>query len=103
MKFPFFVIGSLLLLPMLSLSAWAENELVEMKGCGFCHHATENRVGPPYQEIAGRYSAEDIRDLVKSVREGSSGKWGSKAMPSQRVSDSEAEQMIKWILSIRME
>jgi cytochrome c len=88
----------LILLPV-SSQAISGEQLAKQKKCVACHNSSEKKVGPPFKEIAARYSEKEVPDLVKSVREGSKDKWGNIQMPPQRVSDSEAEQIVRWILS----
>ena len=85
----------------MSSQAISGEQLAKLKKCMACHHVTKKKVGPAYNQIAQKYSREDVPQLVKSVQEGSKGKWGTIPMPPQRVTHSEAEQIVHWILSIK--
>jgi cytochrome c len=69
--------------------------------CMNCHAFGSRLIGPSFMEISSKYdSVSGIdRDLVKRVREGSSGIWGSTVMPTHpELSEEETAQMVKWIL-----
>jgi len=76
-------------------------ELMGMRGCPYCHDIRRPLLGPSFVEISKRYKEEDLNKLVKSILEGSSGKWGDKAMPPQKVSEEEARLMAEWILKLK--
>lgn len=70
--------------------------------CNSCHAEDHTVVGPSYVDIAGKYAATPgaIDRLVKSIREGETGTWGSTAMPPHRgISDAQLKKMVAWILS----
>jgi cytochrome c len=87
------------MLMSISSQAISGEQLAKQKKCMACHHVTKKNVGPAFNQIAQKYSREDVAQLIKSVQEGSKGKWGTLQMPPQRVTHSEAEQIIHWILS----
>ncbi|QSR89549.1 hypothetical protein IT6_04560 [Methylacidiphilum caldifontis] len=76
-------------------------ELFRLRGCTDCHDTKRFLVGPSFYDIAQRYEKKEV--LVKSVLEGSCGKWKTKweCMPPQRVEKEEAERMVEWILNLR--
>ena len=77
--------------------------LATAKNCMACHQVDSRRVGPPFASVAKRYGpGEGLRDyLAKTIREGGRGRWGAVPMPAQpRVSDTEANDLAKWILSL---
>jgi cytochrome c len=81
--------------------AMANDALAKKNECFACHSAAKAIVGPAYRDVAARYAgqsgAEDL--LVKSIREGSSGKWGDIPMPAHpKLSDADAHRLAKWIL-----
>lgn len=94
----------------MGFSAWANPQLAEEKQCMQCHSVTKDGAGPAFQKIAllwkGNKDAE--RTLVSTIRKGSvdgGGRhWGASKMPddSERplVSEDEAKQLVKWILSL---
>lgn len=94
----------------LGISAWANPQLAEEKQCMQCHAIAKDGAGPAFQKIAllwkGNKDAENT--LVSTIRKGSvdgGGRhWGVSKMPddSERplVSEDEARQLVKWILSL---
>ncbi len=75
-------------------------ELVGMKGCPYCHDVRRQLLGPSFLEISKRYSENDKDLLIKSILQGSKGKWGENVMPPQKVSEEEARIIVEWILSL---
>ncbi len=88
------------------LSVEEGKALAKKSGCFACHAATFDRfvIGPPWNEVGKKYkgdpSAHD--NLIKWVHTGGTGRWGSAVMPpySPRVSDSEIEQLVDFVLSL---
>ncbi len=77
-------------------------QIARDSNCLACHAAQNKVVGPAFHEIAARYKgksdAEDL--LVRRVRTGGSGVWGSVAMPGNTaVADADIRTVIRWILS----
>ncbi len=74
--------------------------------CTVCHLLSGRTVvGPPYSEIAARYAddkAAAVATLVERVRKGSDAKiWGQAPMPpTPKISEAEAEAVVKWILGL---
>ena len=102
MKIFILVAGLLLSVGLIvPVPVFSQEQLTTQKGCGFCHHESQKKVGPSYKEIAKKYTEEDTAIIIKSIREGSKGKWGSMPMPPQRVSEREAEQLADWVLSFK--
>ncbi len=83
--------------------AGGPEELARKKGCFACHGISEKKVGPAYTEVAKRYAGKEgaVDELVKSIKKGSMGKWGSIPMSPQPVSEEEARKLAEWILSLR--
>ncbi|EDP76451.1 cytochrome c, class I [Hydrogenivirga sp. 128-5-R1-1] len=77
--------------------------LADKKGCFACHDVYRKKVGPSYAEVAKRYAGKEkaLEELVVSITKGSMGKWGSIPMTPQPVTKKEAEELAKWILSIK--
>ncbi|MFN3599197.1 MAG: c-type cytochrome [Aquificaceae bacterium] len=79
--------------------------LFKVRGCTDCHDTKRRLIGPSLLEIAKRYEkdkrAENI--LLRSLREGSCGKWKAKweCMPPQKLEEEEARAMIRWILTLK--
>jgi len=70
--------------------------------CGNCHGMSDRKIGPALQTIAARYRGQDAaRQLANNIKNGSSGIWGAvPAPPMRNVSDSDAEEMARWILAL---
>jgi cytochrome c len=81
--------------------------LAKDTGCLKCHSIDKQVVGPSYHDVAQKYkNRENARaDLIKSIRDGSKGKWtdltGGAPMPphSARLSATEIESLVDWILA----
>ncbi len=92
-------------LAAMSLAAGAQAQdpakLAQDKGCLACHQTDKKLVGPSYKDVAAKYRNDKnaVPKLVKKVREGGSGVWGSTPMPPNQVSDKEAQALVKWVLS----
>ncbi len=76
-------------------------ELVGIKGCPYCHDMRRDLLGPSFYKISERYSEKDKDKLVKSILEGSMGKWGENSMPPQKVTEEEARMIVDWILNLK--
>ena len=84
-----------------SAPAFASSALANKYGCLGCHAAAAKLVGPSYQEVAAKYAGDKgaVEVLVKSIRNGGTGKWGDMAMPPQaQVSEADAKRLATWIL-----
>lgn len=83
--------------------ALAAANLARSKNCMACHAVKNKLLGPSFKDIATRYKdqkgAEDR--LVQKITKGSSGTWGMVPMPANtQVSDSEARQLVQWIVAL---
>jgi cytochrome c len=79
----------------------ASEALAKKYGCAACHNADHKVVGPAWRGIAAKYADGSVTaaQLAAAVKKGSSGKWGSMAMPAQsQVPDAEAQTLAAWIL-----
>jgi cytochrome c len=77
-------------------------KLIEGSDCLSCHQLTRKSIGPPYADVARKYrdSAVTAR-LVRKIREGGSGVWGSVAMPAHpALTDEQATAMLAYIMSL---
>ena len=78
--------------------------LINKSDCKACHNPTRKTIGPSYVEIANRYEAseDNISTLASKIINGGSGNWGEVLMSAHpTTSDSDAKQMIQYILSLR--
>ncbi|NRB52498.1 MAG: ThuA domain-containing protein [Saprospiraceae bacterium] len=77
--------------------------LIEQSDCSACHQKAQKSVGPSYLEVAQKYQddANAVKYLANKIITGGGGVWGEIAMAAHpQLSDSEAEQMSKYILSL---
>lgn len=76
--------------------------LVADKGCPACHRLDQKLVGPGFIEVAGKYRtrADAAGYLAGKIQQGSSGTWGGMMPPQTQVSQSEAETIATWLLSL---
>jgi cytochrome c len=89
--------------------ALASARLAQQKQCMQCHAADRDTIGPSFATIKAIYSRmkDPQKKMVAVIREGSSANlgphWGKARMPdaSERpaVSEREARQLARWILS----
>lgn len=71
--------------------------------CLSCHLVERKVIGPSFKEIAAEYKPtdENITKLAKKVINGGSGVWGETAMPPHAaLSEADAKDMVKYILSL---
>ena len=82
--------------------ALANDELAKKHACFACHTLDKKMVGPSYKDVAAKYRADKDAQakLVKKVKEGGQGVWGSIPMPpNAHVPDADINALVKWILS----
>ncbi|MEM8898405.1 MAG: ThuA domain-containing protein [Bacteroidota bacterium] len=78
-------------------------QLMEKSDCSICHQMDAKSVGPTYQQIANKYKgdASAVEYLSNKIINGGSGVWGEVAMAAHpQLSNGEAEQMARYILSV---
>lgn len=76
-------------------------ELARSRNCLSCHAVASKLVGPAFRDVAARYGRNPNAHarLVQKVLKGSSGVWGTIAMPpNPQVSEPEADALVKWVL-----
>lgn len=76
-------------------------ELAQKSGCLACHAVDKKVVGPSYKDIAAKYKGDKGAEanLVQKVLKGGSGVWGQIPMPPNHVTEPQAQQLVKWILT----
>jgi cytochrome c len=77
-------------------------KLAAKYNCRPCHSLFDSSLqGPAYRDIAKKYSSDpNARDeLSASILNGSSGAWGSNAMPSSAIPQPDLKQLVEWILA----
>ncbi|WP_025763560.1 ThuA domain-containing protein [Dyadobacter tibetensis] len=80
--------------------------LIELSDCKACHSVDKKSIGPAYIEVAKRYEKERnaLKTLANKIINGGGGNWGEQAMaahPQHKME--EAEEMVKYILSLAKE
>jgi cytochrome c551/c552 len=71
--------------------------------CQTCHIMFASSLpGPAYVDIAKKYASDPqaLDDLQASVKNGSSGTWGSTPMPSTDIANKDLKALIVWILQL---
>ncbi len=71
-------------------------------GCLGCHQVSTKLVGPPYKDVAAKYSKDPnaYARISEQIHKGGSGKWGSVLMPPfPTITDAETKALANWILS----
>jgi cytochrome c len=77
-------------------------EIAMDHGCFGCHTLSTKRVGPPYREIAAKYekSPISVTALATKIRNVATGTCGVGVMPTNPISQDEAETLARWIQSL---
>jgi cytochrome c len=74
-------------------------KLLNAHACSGCHALDKRVVGPSFREVAAKYTSTATEQLVRKVREGGQGAWGSVPMPpNTALSDADARTLVSWIL-----
>ena len=83
--------------------AMADEALAKAKNCMACHALDKKMVGPAYKDVAAKFGGQKDAEatLAKAIIEGSKGVWGPVPMPSNKVTEAEAKQLVTWILSMK--
>jgi cytochrome c len=80
-------------------------EMLSANRCLTCHHPEETINGPSYRDIALRYAGRPdtiVSHLTRKVINGGGGEWGEVYMtPQSHVSQTDAEKMVRYILSLK--
>ncbi len=87
-----------------STSSSKGQQLISTSDCLTCHKVDAKIVGPAYIDVANKYEAteENIEMLAGKIINGGSGSWGEIPMaPHTALSTDDAEEMVKYILSLR--
>lgn len=98
---PSVVIVALLCVGAAAGSAQAGEALARSHACTACHAMGERLIGPSFREISQRYAGQPEAQalLVRSIKHGSSGRWGTVPMPaSPQVTETDAQALVAWIL-----
>ncbi len=79
-------------------------QLIAKSDCMGCHAEKAKILGPSYADIAIKYPAnpKNITLLADRIIKGSKDVWGTIPMtPHAKLSKAEAEEMVKYILSVK--
>lgn len=79
-------------------------DLAKANGCFSCHSTNEKIVGPAYATVAQRYAGQKdaVAELMMSIQNGSTGKWGRMAMPAHpSMSQADVKRLAEWVLTIK--
>lgn len=75
-------------------------QLVESADCLTCHKIDSKLIGPPYRDVAAKYTEADIDHLATKIIEGGKGVWGEVPMsPHPGLSPENAKLMVRFVLS----
>ena len=86
--------------PATAAAASKGEALMATADCNTCHRPDTKLVGPSFKEIATKYTSDDVDLLATKIIKGGSGKWGEVPMtPHPAISESEAKQMVQYILT----
>lgn len=98
-----------------SAGAADESALAQRSGCLACHRGVEQRIGPPYKEVAEKYAGQKdaaaklAEHIVKGTGPAGVGwmKAGKATLefmpPNGNVSPANAAKLAKWVLGIKEE
>ncbi len=77
--------------------------LVQKYGCTACHAVDHKILGPAFHEVAGKYQGDSGANahLIKKIRAGGSGVWGTVPMPPQSdPPDLDLAAIVHWVLAL---
>ena len=102
MKFVFVALATIGILAAGNTAA--SEKIAQSSGCMTCHTTDRKVIGPSFKEIAAKYryhkDAESL--LVKKIKVGGSGVWGSTPMPpNAHVKEDNIRAVVQWILTLK--
>ena len=77
--------------------------LAQKTGCMACHGVGNKIVGPAFKDVAAKYKGDKGAEakLIKKVKNGGSGVWGSIPMPPHpEMNNKEIKTLIHWVLTL---
>lgn len=80
------------------------SQLIASSDCMSCHRDNEKLVGPAYADVAKKYENNEanVKLLADKIIKGGSGNWGEVPMtPHPAISEADATEMVKYILSVK--
>ena len=89
-------------LTQVSAMAISPQALAQEKGCFACHAIDHKVVGPAFKDVAAKYhhNLKYVQYLAKHIKNGNAGIWGPVPMPPQNVTQAQAEELARFILSL---
>ncbi len=87
-----------------ALPAKADEAMARKYNCLACHSVDHKIVGPAYRDVAKKYAHQKGAEakLIKKVKNGGSGVWGSIPMPpNSSVPDADIKKLVEWVLSLK--
>ncbi len=97
---------SICTLAVLATAFWAASavaspqDLATKNNCMGCHAVDKKLVGPSYKDIAAKYKGKGAEAaLVKKVKAGGTGVWGTMAMPPSPAPEADVKQIVDWIMT----
>ncbi len=86
-----------------SAMAISPQALAQEKGCFACHAIDHKVVGPAWKDVAAKYhhNLKYVSDLANKIKNGNSGIWGPVPMPPQNVTQAQAQELARFILSLK--
>ncbi|MFJ3048016.1 c-type cytochrome [Herbaspirillum chlorophenolicum] len=89
----------------ITAEALANPQLAKSKNCMACHSVDNKIVGPAFKDVAKKYAGQKDAEtkLAQKVLSGGGGVWGAVPMPANKgqVSEAEARELVKWILTLK--
>ena len=79
-------------------------KLITASDCTSCHKENEKLIGPAYADVARKYpnNEANISMLAGKIIQGGSGNWGAVPMtPHPGVTEADAREMVKYILTLK--
>lgn len=81
----------------------ASLRIASAQNCMECHAVDRHFNAPSFKQIGARYRGDKTAQerLAKKVLTGGSGQWGPNAMPPQIITQSDAQKVVAWILTLK--
>jgi len=76
-------------------------QLITTNACTACHSVDSKVVGPAFREVGAKYKSRPDAEayLVRKIKEGGQGVWGTVPMPPQpALKEADAKAIVDWIL-----
>jgi len=110
------ILGLVILLPFYivplknAIATEKAYDIFNRHNCLSCHHFTETKIGPAFNDVVDYYIDSDdwdypitVQVLGNKLRDGGVGRWGNIPMPPMSLHRNESEYIIKWIFDKKWE